>query len=657
MSDSHLLNTNNIVNLDTYLSDNYVTQDTEQTITAEKTIANTVNFKHGGTYSATPSTRQYYCIVKDYDTSNKIAYHFDSFTDTSGITYSRHATYDPTNVSRVGIVQTEMNSSGTRLRFLCGTTNLNLEENINSTTSDDIAVKGWVNNPATATNVVHRSGNETIDGTKTFVNGVGIKNVSVASSNSTPTSNQHRYISCTANDGTYTSLIDCSKLTNGYSGTGIYARSGSYTSGILVSVGNDGTTTTSSPNPTDSVETTTASTQIATVGWTNTKLNKKMTNCLLSVPQDINLSVSNGTVTLAAGSKVWFPYGTSAPTLSVGSSLNGGVVSAISWNNNKLFYQVRYDTAITQTDFGSATNNIFIGVRDSSHLEYGVIRSLFSGTTPTDGVFYNTSTNTISYYQSGSLLRSNLSLPIAFGHRTSGTVDSIDQILNGMSYCGSVVFAFPGLKGLLPNGRNSDGSLKSNEYNITYMQLTDVGVQRNSRTSILLGANTIESLTAYKYDLASNYNKNTLTNSITSKGLAAFITTDTASPYNITSLKMKTTVQYLDESNSNLIASYGMPSSNYINLTLGASNSTYTAPANGWVTISKNANTSSSDTTIRYLYVQDNNTSMMDYISANSGTTACIVTFPVYKDEVFNVIYTATGTTVQFSFIYAQGEV
>ena len=649
MSDSHLLNTNNIVNLDTYLASNYVTQDTAQTITGYKifkspqTVQNTnmdVQGKPDSEYTAT----LYF--------SDKVVPYGSVFlkTDTNGAVYTalgarKHSEND-WSILTVGY-DTNDSPFATAPR-----PSVNL-----STTTDQIATVGWVN--STGNNVVHLDGTEIITGTKTFVNEVGIKNVNVASSNSTPTSSQHRYITCAANDGTYTSLIDCSKSTSGYSGTGIYARSGSYTSGILVSVGNDGTTTTSSPNPTDSVETATASTQIATVGWTNTKLNKKMTNCLLKVPQDIDLSVSNGTVTLAAGSKVWFPYGTSAPTLSVGSSLNGGVVSAISWNNNKLFYQVRYDTAITQTDFGSATDNIFIGVRDSSHLEYGYIGYIYSGTTPpSGGVFYNTSTNTISYYQSGSLIRSNLSLPIAFGHRTSGTVDSIDQILNGMSYCGSVVFAYPGLKGLLPNGRNSDGSLKSNEYNITVMQVTDAGVKRTSRTAILLGNNTIEPLTAYKYDLVSNYNKNTLTNSNNSRGLAAFITTDTTSPYKITSLKMKTTVQYLDESNSNLIASFGLPSSNRLELTIGASGTSYVAPANGWMLFNGYNNLDSTNS-ITFATLNVDGKLKVDNFVPYQGVARVYV--PVQKGDTVYLMYnlgTATeGLERSFYFIYAEGEV
>lgn len=37
-----------------------------------------------------------------------------------------------------------------------------------STSSNAIATKGWVNDPTKSTNVVHRTGNETIDGVKTF---------------------------------------------------------------------------------------------------------------------------------------------------------------------------------------------------------------------------------------------------------------------------------------------------------------------------------------------------------------------------------------------------------------------------------------------------------------------------------------------------------
>ena len=42
----------------------------------------------------------------------------------------------------------------------------------NSTSDETIPTIGWVNDPATATNVVHRSGDETINGTKTFTSDI-----------------------------------------------------------------------------------------------------------------------------------------------------------------------------------------------------------------------------------------------------------------------------------------------------------------------------------------------------------------------------------------------------------------------------------------------------------------------------------------------------
>ena len=55
------------------------------------------------------------------------------------------------------------------LDFGASGTNLSVSGVDSSTTSTMVPTKGWVNNPETSTNVVHRSGNENIAGTKTFV--------------------------------------------------------------------------------------------------------------------------------------------------------------------------------------------------------------------------------------------------------------------------------------------------------------------------------------------------------------------------------------------------------------------------------------------------------------------------------------------------------
>ena len=57
--------------------------------------------------------------------------------------------------------------------------NMSLTGVSSSTTDTVIGTKGWVNNPATSTNVVHRTGEEAITGLKTFSNAVRIKSSEV----------------------------------------------------------------------------------------------------------------------------------------------------------------------------------------------------------------------------------------------------------------------------------------------------------------------------------------------------------------------------------------------------------------------------------------------------------------------------------------------
>lgn len=59
---------------------------------------------------------------------------------------------------------------------------------------------------------------------------------------------------------------------------------------------------------------------------------------------------------------------------------------------------------------------------------------------------------------------SNISLPLAKFSADGSAVTSIDQVFNGFGYIGSTIFALPGVKGLIPNGRNADGSLKNIEF-------------------------------------------------------------------------------------------------------------------------------------------------------------------------------------------------
>lgn len=99
------------------------------------------------------------------------------------------------------------------------------------------------------------------------------------------------------------------------------------------------------------------------------------------------------------------------------------------------------------------------------------------------------------------------------------------------------------------------------------------------------------------------------------------------------------------------LASYAMPSSRYIDLTLGASNSTYTAPANGWYILKIKGDTG------QFAALQNTVTGF--YVKNNSNQTSATIVpppMPAKKSEIVSVGYNASKEVVSFVFIYAEGD-
>ena len=97
------------------------------------------------------------------------------------------------------------------------------------------------------------------------------------------------------------------------------------------------------------------------------------------------------------------------------------------------------------------------------------------------------------------------------------------------------------------------------------------------------------------------------------------------------------------------IAGLGMPSDRYIDLTLGASGSNYTAPANGYFCISK----ISTGTNQFVALINDKN--VRSNVYCDSGSYG-YVSIPAKKGDVVFAVYSMGGTTEFFRFIYAEGE-
>lgn len=102
-----------------------------------------------------------------------------------------------------------------------------------------------------------------------------------------------------------------------------------------------------------------------------------------------------------------------------------------------------------------------------------------------------------------------------------------------------------------------------------------------------------------------------------------------------------------------IMSGMGMPSATYTDLTLGASGTTYTAPADGWYTICSNSN-GSYPKSIELINASggDVNTSVTAYNNNNSGWLRC--SLPVKKGNVVACYY--NNMSVQhFRFVYAVG--
>lgn len=111
----------------------------------------------------------------------------------------------------------------------------------------------------------------------------------------------------------------------------------------------------------------------------------------------------------------------------------------------------------------------------------------------------------------------------------------------------------------------------------------------------------------------------------------------------------------VDDNGSSKSAGWAMPSSTYDTLTLGASGSTYTAPANGWVVATQRI-------TNGYLGVATVYTNSdgicMQVNNATSNPQDLNVFIPIQKNETFKVVYggtLGTATSNRFLFVYAKG--
>lgn len=394
--------------------------------------------------------------------------------------------------------------------------------------------------------------------------------------------------------------------------------------------------------------------------WKNvTPVNySNITNCITEIPQRIKLELNNGTLTLKAGSEVIVPNGFEAD----GTTKKFDYViierdvtyNGVSWNGECFVFY-----SIINNDLGAFSVN-----------------HVASGTTqPTNediSIWYDTANNIIKEKTNGVWVAVNqLCLPLAMAMLQTAIpyVISIDQVFNGFGYIGSTVWVDKGVKGLIPNGRNEDGSLNNidwvnNNIIVTTQKLTN----RNNQAVFL------DIITRYAYPLGDHYTVDNYTNeeynllfdnklnnyyynstdgkySVKTGLVISFANIDENSNY--TSFNPKQPFKAVDYNDKSEISGWGMPSDKYIDLTVGASGTTYTARANGYFVAQATSKASSG---AGNNLVLTNSLGMgIKVVAATNGQPIMTYT-PVRRGEVITLNYT-TQTPTKLRFIYAEGEV
>ena len=267
-------------------------------------------------------------------------------------------------------------------------------------------------------------------------------------------------------------------------------------------------------------------------GWAEASTNvnyTNITNCITEIPQDIKIELNSGTLKLKAGSKVYVPNGANV--------YNAVTISSdmiLPKNSSAKYFIFLKDNGATA---------------DTMPVDYCYTGKFQPTITHTCAIWHDTASYKIKWTgDNGSTWVGGYSFPICvIVNNTPGTekASSIEQVFNGFGYVGKTVFALPGVKGLIPNGRNADGSLKNTEFrydSVKYVTFSNGTL--NEHIVCYLNYISLRS-TTLEYDEKVNLNwlGSKYTNEICDAGRLSI---DSANSYAITSFTPKTAFHAVD---------------------------------------------------------------------------------------------------------------
>lgn len=332
-----------------------------------------------------------------------------------------------------------------------------------STSLNNIATVGWVNDDTASTNVVHRSGTETISGDKTFTTYSYFKHFILNKIDSNLEGGQINFEGAD-NEVNYGKNCWIDRY-NGAIRIGGYNSSNVANNPLTVDIENNLVTSISPTLDND------VSQRVVTTEWKKRNDNLLKSNCLIRDPINVYITLANaGTsssiITAYAGNVYYIPDGPGVYT------------------KYTLTSQCTSPNGLAD---GLGEGKALLCFRKSGGMHLARLEYCYSGTTQPSSTYqfptwYDTTNNIIKESSSygSSYYNSYISLPIAIvSVNSNGYITNIDQAFNGFGFIGSHIYALPGVEGIIPNYKQTDGTLNNtlatlnNVYLCNVLELTD----------------------------------------------------------------------------------------------------------------------------------------------------------------------------------------
>ena len=396
-----------------------------------------------------------------------------------------------------------------------------------------------------------------------------------------------------------------------------------------------------------------------------------LTNCIQKIAQSIKLDwPGDGSLTLKAGSEIWYPNGISSDNTKLWSSVT--VPNDIAFTYGSVFDELWAVASIDGTKwYGTPSEDVKSIVCSDTE------PASFSGRQ----LWYDTANNKIFTRAPGGTEWVQVTFPFALLDVYEAEKFNIKQVFNGFGFIGNIAFVLPGVTALFADGRNDDETPKNKELTTTtpyihpvtwscdrgqamMLHAKDTGIELRSAGLIFKRFQQVEPPAVEDYIFWYNPQSN-----------RTYFTEDVSEdptwhPYymvpvgtiwnsglntNLTSFNFFDANFPTDFWNTKHMVDASMPSRKYVNLTLGASGAEYVAFADGYVHIDKGASAAGQ---YLYIWLPDSSIGVGGTYGGftSGGNNSQELVCPVKAGERFQINYNAGGNTGRFIFCYAEGD-